>query len=101
MKIKGMTFKPNRGDSYLATFENTVEGMESFEKVREVFRGFGNRVVRYGRGPRKKIYAELAKDPKNWESRHPWTPWQNNHYRPRLGVCTHFDVYTYPVRKKN
>ena len=89
----------NRSSSYLATFSNTPEGVSQFKKIRALFRLLGCRVRRYGRGPRKAIYAYRAKDPKNWESKHPWTAWCNNHYRPKLEDCIRFDAYIYPVEE--
>lgn len=99
MKIKGMSFKPNRGPSYLATFENTRAGRASFKKVAALFRDMGNNVRRYGRGPRRSIFERLAKDPSAPEYGRQWTRWQNNHYRPRIGVCTHWDAYIYRKEK--
>lgn len=87
--------------AFVMTLPNTEDGMEILKSVRAAYKEEGKTLIRYGRGPRRQIYEERAKDSKNWESRFPWTPSNNRFYRPKLSDCTHFDVYVNSRRKRN
>lgn len=73
--------------------ENNEHNRERVKALRRFYHLFDKQIKLYGRGPRKSVYKKLARNKKNWESKHPWSVMNNMFYRPKLAYCQRFDMY--------